>query len=68
MLEIDPSIRLCQVKQMTGLSKSTIYRLEALGAFPKRVKLSVRASAWKSSEVARWLAERPRASSLGRAR
>ncbi len=62
MLEIDPSIRLCQVKQMTGLSKSTIYRLEALGVFPKRVKLSTRASAWKASEVARWLAERPRAS------
>lgn len=62
MQDIDPHFRLHEVKRITGLSKSSIYRLEALGNFPKRVKLSERASAWKASEVTRWLAERPRAS------
>lgn len=61
MQSIDPHIRLREVERITGLSKSTVYRLEALGTFPKRVKLSDRASAWKVSEVVQWLAERPRA-------
>lgn len=61
MQNIDPHIRLREVERITGLSKSSIYRLEALGLFPKRVKLSVRASAWKVSEVTQFLAERPRA-------
>jgi prophage regulatory protein len=59
--DIDPHIRLREVERITGLSKSSIYRLEALGLFPKRVKLSERASAWKASEVIQFLAERPRA-------
>jgi prophage regulatory protein len=59
--DIDPHIRLREVERITGLSKSSVYRLEALGSFPKRVKLSERASAWKASEVIQWLAERPRA-------
>lgn len=61
MQDIDPHIRLREVERITGLSKSSIYRLEALGIFPKRVKLSERASAWKASEISRFLAERPRA-------
>ena len=28
-----------KVMELTGLSKSTIYRLEAIGRFPKRIKL-----------------------------
>jgi prophage regulatory protein len=58
---IDPHIRLREVQRITGLSKSSIYRLEALGVFPRRVKLSERASAWKLSELSQFLAERPRA-------
>jgi prophage regulatory protein len=58
----DQCIRLREVERLTGLSKSTIYRLEALGSFPSRVKLSERASGWKSNEVTSWLANRPRAS------
>lgn len=61
MQDIDPHFRLREVKRITGLSRSSIYRLEALGNFPRRVKLSERASAWKASEVVQWLAARPRA-------
>ena len=56
-------IRLRDVERLTGLSKSSVYRLEALGEFPTRVKLSARASAWKINEVTQWLAARPRAHS-----
>lgn len=61
--DIDAFIRLREVERLTGLSKSSIYRLEALSDFPKRVKLSARASAWKASEVTKWLSDRPRAAS-----
>jgi prophage regulatory protein len=59
--DIDPHIRLREVSRLTGLSRSSVYRLESAGNFPRRVKLSERASAWKCSEVKQWLAERPRA-------
>jgi prophage regulatory protein len=63
MHDFDPYLRLREIERLTGLSKSTVYRLEALGQFPRRVKLSERASAWRASEVTRWLADRPRANS-----
>jgi prophage regulatory protein len=53
--------RLRDVEKLTGLSKSSVYRLEALNEFPQRVKLSARASAWKSDEILAWMAARPRA-------
>ena len=49
------------VEELTGLSRSTIYLLMSLGQFPRQVKLTAKAVAWKESEVAMWLAERPHA-------
>lgn len=54
-------LRLKAVIALTGLSRSNIYRLEAMGMFPSRVKLSERASAWRGEEVAAWIQSRPRA-------
>lgn len=54
-------LRLKSVIALTGLSRSNVYRLEADGLFPARVKLSARASAWKADEVAAWIESRPRA-------
>ncbi|MGH8311510.1 MAG: helix-turn-helix transcriptional regulator, partial [Steroidobacteraceae bacterium] len=48
-------LRLRQVQRLTGLSRSTIYRLERAGAFPSRVRLSARASAWPADEVGAWV-------------
>jgi prophage regulatory protein len=53
--------RLPAVRQVTGLSRSQLYRLEAGGKFPGRVKLSQRASAWRADEVEAWVNSRPRA-------
>ena len=50
-----------ETSRVTGLSRSSIYRLEALGQFPLRVKLSEAASGWRSDEIAAWIDSRPRA-------
>lgn len=55
-------LRLPAVCQMTGLSRSQIYRLQAEGQFPKSVKLGVSASAWIESEITQWQAGRVAAS------
>ena len=44
---------LCAV---TGLSRSTVYRMVAAGAFPKPVKISKGRVAWREREVLAWLA------------
>jgi prophage regulatory protein len=61
--EVGRLIRLREVERLTGLSKSSVYRLEATRNFPARVKLSVRASAWREIEVREWMDSRLRATS-----
>ena len=51
-------LRLPEVKKTTGLSRSGIYQLIALGAFPKQIKLGVRSSGWIESEVLEWIDEK----------
>lgn len=51
-------LRLPQVKAQTGLSRSELYRRIAMGVFPAPIKIGVRASAWSSAEIDRWIAER----------
>ncbi len=53
-------LRLPDVQKLTGLSRSSVYRLEATGDFPKRVRLSERATAWREDELLEWLDTRPR--------
>ena len=47
-------IRLPQVKEITGLGKSTIYRLIEEGDFPKQVSLGARSVVWVKSQVEDW--------------
>lgn len=51
-------LRLPQVRDATGLARSTIYALVAEGKFPAPIKASQRASAWVSSEVSEWIERR----------
>ncbi len=51
-------LKLNNVTKITGLSGSSIYRLIALGRFPKQIKLSERSSGWIASEVDQWLEDR----------
>ena len=51
-------LRLPDVLKRTGLARSTLYKLEAKGAFPQRVKLTLRSSAWSAADVEQWIGER----------
>jgi prophage regulatory protein len=55
---IDPFVRIRFVTAATSLSRSTIYRLVALGKFPQPCHPSVNITAWRLSEVRAWLDER----------
>ena len=61
-------LRLPDVQRLTGLSRSSIYRLEGEGAFPRRVRLSERATAWREDELVAWLDARPRVNGQTRAK
>ncbi len=50
-------LRLPQVKQSTGLSKSTIYARIAEGTFPKQIPLGPRLVVWMESDIQNWIAE-----------
>ena len=54
-------IRLPDVLAMTGLSRTTIWRLSRSGEFPSPIRLSVRAIGWRRLEVEGWLNSRPAA-------
>ncbi|PHS12487.1 MAG: hypothetical protein COA86_18335 [Kangiella sp.] len=47
-----------QVENMTMLSRSTIYRLEKKGDFPKRRRVFNRTVRWVRSEILEWMASR----------
>ena len=50
-------IRLPEVRQRVGMSKSQIYKLIAQDQFPKPVKVSRRISCWVVAEVEQWVQE-----------
>ena len=50
-------LRLPQVKQSTGLSKSTIYARIAEGTFPKQIPIGPRLVVWVESDIQNWIAE-----------
>jgi len=51
-------LRLREVKTITGLSGTTIWRLEKFDAFPKRRLIARRAVAWLQEEVEQWIASK----------
>ena len=55
-------LRLPVVLQVTGLGRSTLYKLIAEDAFPAPVKLAKRAVAWRQDDVRRWASGRVSAS------
>lgn len=51
-------LRLPEVLQRTGLSRSTCYELVSAGKFPQPVKIATRAIAFPENEIEQWVAER----------
>jgi prophage regulatory protein len=52
-------VRMTGVVRMTGLGRSTNYRLIAEDKFPSPVRLAKRAVAWRRSDLELWSAARP---------
>lgn len=47
-------IRMREVVQRTGLSRTTIYRMKEAGTFPQSVALGENSIAWRSNEIDAW--------------
>jgi prophage regulatory protein len=52
-------LRLGDVMRVTGLARSTAYRLMAENGFPAPCRLSRRAVGWRRDDIAQWSAARP---------
>ncbi len=52
-------LRRREVEEITGLSRSTIYRLMKAGQFPHPVKTGSRAVRWRLSDIIAWMDSRP---------
>ncbi|WP_342747466.1 helix-turn-helix transcriptional regulator [Tropicimonas sediminicola] len=48
-------LRRPEVQARVGLSRSTIYDMMALGAFPRPVRIGRRAVAWRESDITAWM-------------
>lgn len=57
--DTSPFLRMRAVTRMTGLGRSTIYRLVAQDKFPSPVRLANRAIAWRRTDLERWTEGRP---------
>ena len=51
-------LRRKQVEHITGLSRSSIYAMMAIGAFPRQKKIGLRAVAWRKEEIEEWVNSR----------
>jgi prophage regulatory protein len=60
---LDPNeriVREAECKQRSGLSRTTRWRLEKAGKFPKRRRISDNGVGWVSSELFEWMRTRPK--------
>ena len=55
---LDRFLRADEAIALSGLSRTTLWRLEGAGKFPARRRLSVGAVGWLKSEVEAWIDER----------
>lgn len=53
-------LRIGVVMRLTGLGRSTIYRLMAEDAFPQPVRLTRRLIAWRRTDLDQWGDGRPK--------
>ena len=52
-------LRRREVEDITGLSRSTIYRMVKTGQFPPPVRVGPKAVRWRLSDIIAWLESRP---------
>src|SRR5262245_24267789 len=57
-------LRTVDVTRLTGLSRTTLWRMERQGKFPARIRLSLNSVGWRDEEVRHWVETRPRGMTL----
>ena len=55
----DRLLRRREVEKITGMSRSSIYRLMPDGEFPSPVKVGPAAVRWRESDITAWVESRP---------
>ena len=55
----DRLLRRREVEKITGMSRSSIYRLMKKGKFPRRVRIGSKAVRWRLSVIMAWLKSLP---------
>ena len=53
----NPYYRIKDVSEMIGIGKSTIFKYQALGLFPKPLQLSTRLSVYSGKDLTEWCEE-----------
>jgi len=48
------------VVHITNLSRTTIWRLERAGEFPRRLQLATNRVGWREEDIQDWIESRPR--------
>lgn len=55
---VEKHYRRPEVESLTGLSRTTIYKLMSKGEFPRPVRLTTKAVGWPESAIREWLESR----------
>ena len=55
----DPMLRPSEVMELTGLSRTTLWRRVRAGTFPAPCELGKNSIGWPASSITAWLANRP---------
>ena len=58
-MQNDSFLRWREVQSITGLSKTTVWRLQKKGQFPKNYRLGENSVGIRASELAEWMQSRP---------
>jgi prophage regulatory protein len=57
-MEANTLIRIKDLIKIIPISRASIWRLSRAGKFPRPIRLAVRTTAWRKSEIEAWLRER----------
>jgi len=53
-------LRFPAIRKRTGLSRTTVWRLERTGLFPQRIRIGLRGVGWFETEIDEFVADRER--------
>lgn len=58
MKKLSRFLRFPEVRHLTGLSRSTIWRYEREGRFPQRIQIGDNAVGWDERDILTWMSQR----------